>query len=153
MNQQIAVWQCLTLQEFCSQCDWEGKLFNASLSEPSTPNSQPQIQASSQPLSIESFDPSTWMSLTVQGFFSHSNWLGQPCSLRREAVSVESQIDSPSFLPLQVTCSLTSSVDEFFQFMDWEGQPDIATPPISAQKTPQLSDADQITLTDLSNLF
>ena len=48
-------WQCLSVEEFFSSCNWQG--------------SGVQDPNSSKPRS-------SWQCLTVQEFFSHSNWKG-----------------------------------------------------------------------------
>lgn len=113
-------WVCLSVQDFFSRCDWQGK--------PLKPVFE---SASSGPY---------WLCLTVQELFKQSNWQGQPLTK-----------DSN---PARSSLSLTMPVSEFFQFIVWDGDPEIATLPQLALLCELTSSSFQnLKLADLSDLF
>ena len=116
MSSQSA-WQCLSVQDFFSQNNWQGHA--------------PQNQQSDHCLEL-----SSWQCLSVQDFFSQSNWQGQRSLTPRHS---------------KRSLSLTSSVVEFFECIDWEGNPQIAALPKTITSAPH--SAKELKLTDLSNLF
>ncbi|MBE9144571.1 hypothetical protein [Planktothrix mougeotii] len=85
----------------------------------------------------------TWMSESVQDFFSNLNWLGTP-----------SRVLQNSHSPTSSQMNLTLSVSDFFQGIDWEGVPQVGVMPISSSSsTPvSLNDPD-VTIEDLMGLF
>ncbi|HLO47297.1 MAG TPA: hypothetical protein VK211_02605 [Kamptonema sp.] len=84
----------------------------------------------------------SWLSKSVQDFFSHCNWLGR---------SLETQNGSATGGEI---LSLTSSVGDFFRAISWEGTPEVGampTPlPIAVVPTSQFA---EVTLDDLLDLF
>jgi hypothetical protein len=155
MNQQM-FWHRLTIVDFFSNFNWDGKPQNGLSYELGVPSSEPQVPSLSQ-RSLNTFDQSAWLELSVQGFFSQSNWLGQPQAFSYQAssngVRSSSSTAASQFQPIQMTYSATSPVGAFLQFIPWDGQPEIAARPDLEEKLPALSEANQITLTDLSDLF
>jgi hypothetical protein len=114
-----------------------------------------------------------WGWLSVQEFFSQSNWQGKPLEQVVEGgnpfsesawlgLSVQDFFNQSNWegkaqnctQPTHTALSLTLSVSQFFELMDWEGQPQIAVPP--QKKTgarPPDPSAQNMTLSDLSDLF
>jgi hypothetical protein len=81
----------------------------------------------------------SWQCLTVEEFFSQNNWQGQPLALKKDS---------------KRSLSLTLPVQEFFQFIVWEGNPQVAvTPQIMPAQKPTFSSSKDLTLNHLSDLF
>lgn len=83
----------------------------------------------------------SWQCLSVQEFFRHCNWQGQPLENRNWH-----ERERASFLKEQVS--------EFFQFIPWEGNPEIGFLP-KVSPIPELIPKARLetTFTDLSELF
>ncbi|HAN75411.1 MAG TPA: hypothetical protein DCQ51_15960 [Planktothrix sp. UBA8407] len=85
----------------------------------------------------------TWLSESVQDFFSNLNWLGTPMTVEKNSSSLTTPSQS----------SLTLSVADFFQRIDWEGVPQVGVMPTittSVSNTPNQLD---VTIDDLMGLF
>lgn len=131
-------WQCLNVQEFFSQANWDGR---------SPQRSRGSGQASGNGF-LSSFNPAIqyWGSYSVQEFFKAENWMGQP---------LDSELfvhDQDAFVPV-----VTALVQDFFQYLPWEGPPKIARPPVIPDSKPLglnwVEPDEGLTLTDLSDLF
>lgn len=120
----LTSWQILSVEEFFSQANWQGK-----------PLSLPQEKQLDRNESIN------WQILSVAEFFSQNNWQGKPLAVR-----AEKQTSSTPF------SYLTLPVSDFFEFMTWEGQPKIASVPNMSSHVEVPSD-DDVSLNDLSDLF
>jgi hypothetical protein len=83
-------------------------------------------------------DPINWQQLDVKTFFGRANWDGR--SSYQTAVK-----------PTQKTLSLSLSVEEYFEFSPWRGQPQIAVTPTKPD-LPATPSRD-FNVTDLANLF
>lgn len=80
----------------------------------------------------------TWL-LTVQELFRQSNWQGQPLT----------KYSNPTR-----SLSLTLPVSEFFQFIVWDGEPEIAAlPQVRLFSELTSSSSQNLKLSNLSNLF
>jgi hypothetical protein len=167
-------WQCLSVQEFFSLCNWQGQALE---------NSNWQHQ--NQPLNL-----SLCQCLSVQEFFSLCNWQGQALensnwqyqnqslilSLQAAEATIASRLDSWQCLSVQEFFSLcnwqgqpldnsnwhptnqwsrlTLQVGKFFRFIPWEGNPQIGSlPQVSPIPEPTTLAPVATTLTDLSDLF
>ena len=164
-------WSCLTVQQFLRLCNWEGKLpeiHNWQQEEPSVENSwqcqavqdffsqfnwegqleQPRID-SSQPINLSHLPifaaiatpQNALKRLCVKEFFTECNWQGRSL----EANCIWEQLDPYA--------RLKQSVGEFFQFVPWEGEPEIGKLPSSATTFLQPKVAPEPKFTDLSDLF
>jgi hypothetical protein len=203
---QTAEWQCLSVQDFFTQQNWNGKkspqiLSSSVITEVNTPIPSdfpvkkevfPPSVMSSAPtkpqgeethLSVEDSKQNLgkksipWECLTVEDFFGQNNWLGnlkqinfQPVLdssyLAREKAFQPSLKDLPEITldtpqspsgvlpsPKSLVFSLTLSVEDFCNAIEWEGKPAIALlPQIKSKKTPTESE-EEFTIDDLSNLF
>lgn len=118
-------WGWLSVQEFFSQSNWQGK--------PQEPAFEPE----------SSFSESSWLGLSVQEFFNQNNWESRPKTLSQLTHTTPT-----------LSLALTLPVSEFFQLMVWETPPQIAVSPQKKPgvKPPELS-AQDMTLSDLSDLF
>jgi hypothetical protein len=117
-------WACLSVQNFFSNLNWEGKTQKEFFQKQSFEN---QLSETS------------WLCLTVEEFFGNNNWRGQPRIVKKE---------------IQGVFSLTLSVQEFFQFIDWEARPSIGrTPQPKTAPSPIAAPARDLSLNHLSNLF
>jgi hypothetical protein len=83
-------------------------------------------------------DPINWQQLDVKTFFGRANWDGR--SSYQIAVK-----------PTPKTLSLTLSVEEYFQFNPWRGQPQIAVTPTKPDSP--VTPSRDLNVTDLANLF
>lgn len=132
----LASWECLTVQQFLHLCGWEGKQQEDS-------SLFPQAQLLDLPKQ-QTFTPNlhphaTWFRFSVKEFFSHCNWQGRP-------------LEDVDWGQLDPYARMKQKVKECFQFIPWEGKPEIGTLPKAAIAAPQ-SKADEPTFTDLSDLF
>jgi len=128
-------WQCLSVQEFFSLTNWQGQL-----RENRNDHYQDQfLQLTLQAEAAIASRLNSWQCLSVQEFFRLTNWQGQ----LQENYNWHS-IDQSSRLTLQV--------QDFFEFMSWEGNPEIGSLP-KASSLPDLVTPIKTTLTDLSTLF
>ncbi len=130
-------WSCLSVQKFFSLCNWQGQALE-------NRNWQHQDQSLNFTLQAQQATIAncldSWQCLSVQEFFSLYNWQGQALENRNWH-----QVDPSSCLTLQVR--------EFFQFISWEGNPEIgALPKVKSIPEPtHLAFVD--TTTFLSELF
>lgn len=120
---------CQTVQEFLSNNNWEGRQIQPEASAPSTGSQK---------------SPS-WLTLTVEKFFSYHTWDGS---------SQESTLGVQAKPPRSI---LAVSVREFFATLPWQGE-GVAT--ITPQANPQTkkqeilqSSSQEFKLNDLSQLF
>ena len=81
----------------------------------------------------------SWQCLSLEEFFSLSNWQGQPQQRHNWQHTKQS--------------SLLTQVREFFQFIPWEGSPAIGSSPKVSSFIEPISTPVKTTLTDLSKLF
>ena len=103
MNHSL-VWQCLSVREFISVCNWE----NRSLAPIS--NSGDRISKSL----------TSWRCLTAGDFFAFNNWSGQ-------AVYAESE----QLIATPVAFSLTLPTNRLWQCFNWTGKPNSSLEAIS----------------------
>ena len=163
-------WSCLTVGQFLRLCNWEGKLpeiHNLPQEEPSRENSwqcqavddffsqfnwegqleQPKINSQSinlphLPIFAAIATPYNALKrLVVKEFFNKCNWQGRSL----EANRIWEQLDPYA--------RLKQPVGEFFQFVPWEGEPEIGKLPSSATTFLQPKVAPEPKFTDLSDLF
>ncbi len=127
-------WQCQTVENFFIQFNWSGR---SQQFQPSQNQLQPQLPK------VATIAPqNTLKRLSVKEFFIQCNWHGR------------SQETSPIGEQLDPYARLKQSVCEFFQFVPWEGQPEIGKLPSSAATTYQLPiSAIEPKFSDLSDLF
>ena len=128
-------WQCLSVQEFFSLCNWQVQKEAGEQGRWGVGESL-YLSSSAQEL----LSPNSWQCLSVQEFFSLCNWQGQPLEHRNRH-----HADPSSRLKEQVR--------EFFQFIPWEGNPEIGSLPKVSLIPPTPSAFVETTLTDLSELF
>jgi hypothetical protein len=134
----LASWECLTVQQFLHLCGWEGEQVDSIAS--SHLSSQAQPLDSKQQAFIPSIHPhAAWFRFSVNEFFSHCNWQGRP----------PEDVDWGQLDPY---ARMKQKVKECFQFIPWEGNPEIGTLPKAAVAVSQPK-ADEPTFTDLSDLF
>jgi hypothetical protein len=127
----IAPWQCLRVQEFVEQCNWN--------------NLPPQTSAKFVAQRRQSLE--SWQCLTAQDFFALSNWSGK-------AISVDDLVQSEVE---QVAFSTTLAAAQFWQCFNWTGEQ--AAPAL--QKIEQIledtkeaiAEVEEFTLNNLSQLF
>ena len=127
-------WQCQTVENFFIQFNWSGR---SQQFQPSQNQLQPQLPK------VATIAPQdTLKRLSVKEFFIQCNWHGRSL----EANSFGKQLDPYA--------RLKQPVSEFFQFVPWEGQPEIGKLPSSAATTYQLPiSAIEPKFSDLSDLF
>lgn len=152
-------WQCFSVQKFFSVASWEGQLLENSNWQHqdkawqtswwqcsvqkffSAASWEGQIEAREQShfSAPQLLGQTSWEGLLVEDFFTLYNWEGQPVNRNCQ------DQDQSSYL---------KQVSEFFQFIPWEGKPEIGfllhSSPIP---TLTLSDHVGLTFTDLSDLF
>lgn len=123
---------CLTVKEFFTLCNWQ-------LLPQALPNLQHLDQTPSA--SVQQVSPSC---LSVKEFFNLCNWQLLP--------------QGNCYLPPQVeqkanTTTLTLPVQEFFQFIPWDGSPEIGSLPQPTVMLEPVAQERAPTFNDLSNLF
>lgn len=129
-------WQCQAVDVFFSQFNWSGQL----LEQPRINSSQsinlsvPRVAAIASPQNI-------LKRLGVKEFFTGCNWQGRS----QEANRIWEQLDPYA--------RLKQPVSEFFQFVPWEGEPEIGKLPLSATTFLQPKVTPEPKFTDLSDLF
>ncbi|NJM64966.1 MAG: hypothetical protein HC851_04505 [Acaryochloris sp. RU_4_1] len=124
MNE-LKFWKYSTVREFFADYNWSGQ-------KPLEPSA---IESSS--LTSETIQD--WQRQTVRVFLSQLNWTGH-------------RIAEQQFVTLPQDFSPRLSVQDFFQFFTWEGQPNIASLPDITK--PSLADfEDDLSLSDFSNMF
>ncbi len=135
-SSQVNCWQCQTVENFFSQFNWSGQL----LEQPR----QNTSQSVGLPVPINAAIASphnTLKRLAVKEFFTGCNWQGR---------SLEA---NPIWEQLDPYARLKQPVGEFFQFVPWEGEPEIGKLPLSATTFFQPKVALEPKFTDLSDLF
>jgi hypothetical protein len=127
----IATWQCLSVEEFISQCNWKN------IALPTAATSVAQRRK----------DLTAWQCLTTEDFFALSNWSGK-------VVSVD-VLELPA--REQVTFGLTLTSAQFWQCFNWLGEKEIPAPQKIEQILEQTKEAvaavEEFTLNNLSQLF
>ena len=88
--------------------------------------------------------PKTWMTHSVQDFFTAFNWEDQPPEVQELRRSGLESIDNKPIW-------LTLTVSQFMSTIDWDGSTIAATPNLEAP--PQAPGIDSLTLDDFSDLF
>ncbi len=148
-------WSHLSVEEFFNRCNWQGQLLmpQAVATEANHQidwqclsvqeffnlcNWQGQLPPMPQALATEANHHTSWQCLSVQEFFNRCNWQGQPLESRDWHHDPYSHLKAP--------------VREFFQFIPWEGKPEIGSLPNTSTSAPSLATF-KLTLTDLSELF
>lgn len=117
----------LTVAEFFLQGNWKGLPIEGK-------------QEEKQPEEIK-----LTVALTVQEFFKYSNWEG----LSEKVLTLESsESELTSF-----SSPFSLSVSDFFQKVEWEGKPDIASLPKTMVAVDSSSQSPELNINDLSNLF
>lgn len=165
---------CLSTQKFFSLCNWQGQI------ETGQPRRlrAPDILGLGSPLGIGGRqkragekEEIVWQCLSVQKFFSLCNWQGETeagqktplplaqtvwqCRSVKEFFSLCNWQGIPLENNLQHTnpsSRLKEQVTQFFQFIPWEGNPEISFLPKIASIASPFS-APETTFTDLSELF
>jgi hypothetical protein len=122
---QAQSWRTYTVANLFSRFNWEG-----------TPPKPTATKKPSPPPKVN------WKAWTVQEFFSRNNWEGQT-----KPKPVYSPRQKPTTLTLQLP------VTEFFGHFIWEAQPQIGQLPNLETEASQTKTAQDLTLTDLSQLF
>lgn len=130
-------WQCQTVQEFFVQFNWSGQPQEFQLSQNPL---QPQIPKPSRVAAIAS-PQNTLKRLSVKEFFIQCNWHGRSQQVNR----IWEQLDPYA--------RLKQPVSEFFQFIPWEGEPEIGKLPKSATTFLLPIGATEPKFSDLSDLF
>jgi hypothetical protein len=120
-------WKCFTLQEFFSRSNWEGQAEAGEIESRGDTYHSPPRQIS-------------WQCISVKEFFSQFNWQEQPL------------VENSDWQHLDPYSRLKQQVREFFQFIPWEGNPEIGKLPKASAALP-LSLVEEPTFTDLSDLF
>lgn len=131
-------WPTLTLEAFFAQSNWSGLSLPAPLPLPVMLPEPDQEMSGATP----SQDSLAWPRLSVESFFSGVNWHGTMASSSPVSDRSDRQEEASPF---------RWSVSDFMKFIPWEGHPAIAALPPRDAIPP--STRDEITLTDLSNLF
>ncbi|MUL36850.1 hypothetical protein [Gloeocapsopsis dulcis] len=129
------LWQSLSVQQFFSLCNWQGQVL-----EDNWQHLDPSLYLTLQAEAAIANHHTSWQCLSVQEFFSLCHWQGQ--RLERTWHLADSSMH------------LTFQVREFFQFLPWEGNPEIGSLPNDLSTSePTLKGLVTTTLTDLSELF
>jgi hypothetical protein len=127
----ITAWQCLSVKEFISQCNWKNIA----------------LQASTVSVAQRKNALTAWQCLRTEDFFALSNWSGK-------VVLVDGLEQSTRE---QVTFALTLGSTQFWQCFNWSGEKEILTPQKVEQILEQTKEAvaavEEFTLNDLSQLF
>jgi hypothetical protein len=127
----IAAWQCLSVNEFISQCNWKNISF----------------QALTTSVAQRKNVLTAWQCLTTEDFFALSNWSGK-------VVSVDGLEQSARE---QVTFAVTLTSAQFWPCFNWLGEKEIPSPQkveqILAQTKEAVAAVEEFTLNDLSQLF
>jgi hypothetical protein len=130
----LATWQCLQVQEFVSQGNWE--------------NIAPQTSAKSVAQCRKSLE--SWECLTTEDFFIFSNWSG-----KLDRVIAADGIE-PSGSE-QFAFDMTLASGQFWQCFNWLGEKATPTPEKIEQIFEQTKEAiaavEEFTFNDLSQLF
>lgn len=131
-------WQCLSVQEFFSLCNWQGQPLESRNGQHQDQVLQLTLQAAE---ATGAKHQTSWQCLSVEEFFNLSNWQGQP-------------LENTNGHHREPSSRLQEQVREFFQFIPWEGNPEIGSlPKVSSIPGLTLSACVETTLTDLSELF
>ena len=107
----------------------------------------------------------SWQCLSVEDFFAQNYWSdtlkeiedksSKPKTLETEEIIEETsntKVDITQDKPRQFSTTLL--VTDFFKMIEWEGQPVIAAlPQLEKKDSQQTSSSDDLTITDLSDLF
>jgi hypothetical protein len=127
----VAPWQCLRVEEFVEQCNWN--------------NLPPQTSAKSVAQRRKSLE--FWRCLTAQDFFTLSNWSGKVITIDDSAPSETEQ----------VAFSTTLAATQFWQCFNWTGETAAPSPQKIGQVLEDAKEAiaevEEFTLNNLSQLF
>jgi hypothetical protein len=130
----LATWQCLKVQEFVSQCNWE--------------NIAPQTSAQSVALRRKSLE--SWQCLTTKDFFALNNWSGKLGTVITADALEHSAREEFAF-------DMTLASGQFWQCFNWLGEKATPAPQKIEQIFEQTKEAiaavEEFTLNDLSQLF
>lgn len=131
----IAAWQCLHVQEFISQCNWENTALPVSATSVSVGQNRKSL--------------ASWQCLTTQDFFALSNWSGKGISL--------DPVDDLDHLNRKVAFDITLPSSQFWQCFNWSGAKETPAPQkieqILEQTKEAIAEVEEFTLNDLSQLF
>ncbi|MBE9170842.1 hypothetical protein IQ238_26135 [Pleurocapsales cyanobacterium LEGE 06147] len=135
-------WQCLSVEEFFSDSNWQGNSRKINLQLQTEQN----LSLPETPLQLWSRE--FWQCLTVEQLFSNSYLWGAaaPATQDRSLASSDE--------PIPTSLSLVSPVNQFFRCFIWKGKPKIAAIPKLEPvfKTTELS-ANHLKLNDFTDLF
>lgn len=127
----ITPWQCLRVEEFVEQCNWN--------------NLPPQTSAKSLARRRQSLE--SWRCLTTEDFFALSNWSGKVISVDD---LVQSEVE-------QVAFSTTLATAKFWQCFNWTGEQAAPSPQkieqILEDTKEAIAEVEEFTLNNLSQLF
>lgn len=130
----IAAWQCLHVQEFISQCNWENTALPVSAISASVGQSRKSL--------------ASWQCFTTQDFFALSNWSGKAISL--------DPVDDLDHLS-RIAFDITLPSGQFWQCFNWSGEKETPAPQqieqILEQTKEAIAEVEEFTLNDLSQLF
>lgn len=174
-------WSCLSVQEFFSLCNWQAQKEVGELRSWGVGEKEESLSYAPLPLCPSAplfFCPDSWQYLSVQKFFSLCNWQGQTeaplplcpsaplllCPDSWQCLSVKKffslcswqgqSLENRNGHHADPSSRLKEQVREFFQFIPWEGNPEIGSlPKVSSIPEPTPSAFVETTLTDLSELF
>lgn len=130
-NSAVAPWQCLRVEEFVEQCNW---------------NNLP-LQTSTKSVAKRRKSLEAWRCLTTDDFFALSNWSGKVIS-----------VDDPGQPEReQVAFSTTLAAAQFWQCFNWTGETAAPSPQKIGQVLEDAKEAiaevEEFTLNNLSQLF
>jgi hypothetical protein len=115
----------LSVTEFFQGYNWSGQ--------------PPKLESLLQTTAI---DPASWLTLSVGDFLSQSNWHGSPRGVQPKPPQLEKAL------------SLTLTVQEYFQYPVWQGQPHIAVVPKDpVRREAKTKATEKYQVTDLTHLF
>jgi hypothetical protein len=135
-SSQAVSWQCLTVEDFFRQNNWSGRLKEL-VFEPVLDTSSLDMASTLEPSLSNLPTINTNPTEAVQTTSETSS---------QKSFSAQKQVKSSVF-------SLTLSVQDFWEMMEWEGQPAIALLPEVKPKKGNSESSDEITLDDLFDLF
>lgn len=128
---------CLTVDQFLRLCNWERQLLESS---PQTPNQLLDLPLPNSAVAQANYGQVTWRRISVKEFFSKCNWQGVPL------------VENKHWQHLDPYFRLKQPVREFFQYVPWEGEPEIGK--LQKHATLSVSGVEpEPTFTDLSDLF
>ncbi|MEM6447648.1 MAG: hypothetical protein AAF704_13960 [Cyanobacteria bacterium P01_D01_bin.123] len=129
-------WQCVSVAEFCSRCNWEGAIAAPADAEISVSDTVFAAIGSSRQLGDREL-----LCLSVRDFFGTLNWKDAP------AIAPKGQFATGS-----AVSPLTLSVSHFIQCIDWEGMPEVGATPLTVKGSKPPADT-SMSATDFQDLF